>query len=144
MRTSSPVPTAAAMGIEMKADVAAGVYPFVPVRLLMKDQFRSDERIGAVFRPKVDAALTLHELTRDMNLSAFVLFSSAAAVLGAQHLGHYAAANEFLNALAHHRRARKLPALTRARNQPKLILASRLVRESALPRASSSSIRPSL
>ena len=33
------------------ADVAAGVYPFVPVRLLMKDQFRSDERIGAVTAP---------------------------------------------------------------------------------------------
>lgn len=33
------------------ADVAAGVYPFVPVRLLMKDQFRSDERIGVVKAP---------------------------------------------------------------------------------------------
>jgi acyl transferase domain-containing protein/NADPH:quinone reductase-like Zn-dependent oxidoreductase/acyl carrier protein len=72
------------------------------------------EQVERVLAPKVDGAWHLHELTKDFDLSAFVLFSSAAGTFGGSGQSNYAAANAFLDALAAQRRAQGLPATSMA------------------------------
>ncbi|MFJ9953470.1 SDR family NAD(P)-dependent oxidoreductase [Kitasatospora sp. NPDC091207] len=72
------------------------------------------ERLDRVLAPKVDGAWHLHRLTAHLDLAVFALFSSATALVGAAGQGNYAAANAFLDGLAHHRRSRGLPALSLA------------------------------
>ncbi|WP_435056395.1 type I polyketide synthase [Streptomyces venezuelae] len=72
------------------------------------------DQVERVLRVKVDATLHLHELTRDLDLSAFVLFSSFAATFGAPGQGNQAPGNAFLDAFAEYRRAAGLPATSLA------------------------------
>ncbi|HKN55294.1 MAG TPA: type I polyketide synthase, partial [Amycolatopsis sp.] len=83
---------------------AAGVLDDVTLDALTPD------RLDAVLAPKVTAARNLDELTRHHDLSAFVLFSSAAGIFGTPGQANYAAANTFLDVLAARRQAEGLPA----------------------------------
>ncbi|MFD4695629.1 type I polyketide synthase, partial [Streptomyces sp. NPDC058463] len=85
---------------------AAGVVDDAAIHTLTPDQ------LTTVLRPKADAAWHLHELTADLDLAAFVLVSSLASTIGTAGQGSYGAANAFLDALAQHRHARGLPAVS--------------------------------
>ncbi len=73
---------------------------------------QSWKRFAPLFAPKVAGAWNLHAATRAMSLDFFVLFSSTAAMLGHAGQANHSAANSFLDALAHARRASGLPALS--------------------------------
>lgn len=72
------------------------------------------DALRATMRPKAAGGWVLHRAFEDQSLDFFVLFSSASSVLGVlgQGLSHYAAANAFLDGLAHYRRSRGLPAMS--------------------------------
>ncbi|MGV9314065.1 type I polyketide synthase [Streptomyces sp. NPDC003691] len=105
------------------AAVLAGVDPAAPLTAVVHAAGAVDDRVvgsltprrmETTLRPKVDGAWNLHELTRDLPLAAFVLFSSAGGLVLAAGQGGYAAANVFLDALAEHRTAAGLPATSLA------------------------------
>jgi acyl transferase domain-containing protein/acyl carrier protein len=106
---------------EQLAGVLAGIPPEHPLGAVVHAAGALDDgviasltaqRIERVFAGKAAGAWNLHDLTREMDLSAFVLFSSAAGVMGNPGQGNYAAANAFLDALAAHRRSLGLPGLS--------------------------------
>jgi acyl carrier protein/short-subunit dehydrogenase len=70
------------------------------------------QRFSSVMSAKVSGTWNLHRLTLDLPLDFFVMFSSAAALLGSPGQGNYAAANAFLDALSSYRRGQGLPALS--------------------------------
>ncbi len=70
------------------------------------------ERFTRVMEPKVKGAWNLHELTRGQALDFFVCFSSLSSAVGSPGQGNYAAANAFMDALMHERRAQGLPGLS--------------------------------
>ncbi len=72
----------------------------------------TNDQLDRVLTPKVDGAINLHELTAHLDLAAFIMFSSIAGTLGGPGQGNYAAANVFLDALAAHRRALGLSAVS--------------------------------
>ncbi|GAA2063057.1 hypothetical protein GCM10009801_06650 [Streptomyces albiaxialis] len=103
------------------ADVLASVPDTAPLRAVVHAAGTLQDaallsltpgQLRAVLAAKVDAAWHLHELTRELDLSAFVLFSSVSATVGLAGQANYAAGNAFLDALAHHRRAQGLPAVS--------------------------------
>nr|BFE69909.1 hypothetical protein GCM10020092_032100 [Actinoplanes digitatis] len=108
---------------EQAAALVAGIPPTQPLTAVFNIAGVLDDailtsltprRMERVLRPKVDAAWNLHELTRDMGVAAFVSFSSGAAMMGNPGQGNYAAANAFLDALAHYRQGEGLASLTLA------------------------------
>ncbi|MBD2511960.1 type I polyketide synthase, partial [Nostoc muscorum FACHB-395] len=85
---------------------AAGV---LSDRIILQQTWESFTQVMA---PKIQGAWNLHHLTEDVSLDFFVMFSSAASLLGAAAQGNYAAANAFLDAFAHYRHSQGLPALS--------------------------------
>ncbi|WP_273198860.1 MULTISPECIES: SDR family NAD(P)-dependent oxidoreductase [Legionella] len=71
----------------------------------------SAQTVDEVLQAKMNSALILHQLTQKLHLDCFVLFSSAASILGAKGQANYVAANGFLDGLAHLRHQQGLPAL---------------------------------
>jgi acyl carrier protein/NADP-dependent 3-hydroxy acid dehydrogenase YdfG len=70
------------------------------------------ESLTATLRPKLLGTWVLHHLTKEVDIDFLILFSSTTSLLGSTQLGHYAAANQFLDTFAHYRRNLGLPALS--------------------------------
>ena len=99
------------------ADIARTMPPLAGVvhaAMVLDDGLLADldaTRLHRVLAPKMSGAWNLHQQTRELPLDFFLLYSSMSSVIGNRGQANYAAANSFLDALAHHRRALRLPAL---------------------------------
>ena len=78
-------------------------------RTITKQDWQS---FSTVLAPKVKGAWNLHQLTAKYDLETFILFSSAASLIGSTGQANYCAANAFLDTLAHARRNSGLPAIS--------------------------------
>lgn len=85
---------------------AAGIASYAAINEITAEEF------GKVLAPKVKGSWILHNLSKSLDIDFFVCFSSIASVWGSKGQVHYAAANYFLDILAHYRQQRGLPALT--------------------------------
>ncbi|MEZ4619280.1 MAG: SDR family NAD(P)-dependent oxidoreductase [Caldilineaceae bacterium] len=103
------------------AQVLTAIDPAAPLRGLIHSVGVLDdgvliqqhwERFAQVLAPKLQGAWHLHDLTQGMRLDFFVLFSSAVGLMGNAGQANHAAANTFLDAFAHYRRAQGQPALS--------------------------------
>lgn len=108
-------------GLQVKQlfeDINSGMPPLRGIfhsAMVLDDGYLKDldeHRLRKVMAPKVAGILNLHENTKKLNLDYFVSFSSVSSLIGNTGQGNYVAANAFLDAFAHYRRARNLPALT--------------------------------
>jgi acyl transferase domain-containing protein/NADPH:quinone reductase-like Zn-dependent oxidoreductase len=98
-----------------RAEAAAPLRGIVHAAGLLEDGAllqQTWERFARPLGAKVEGSWALHRLTRDRPLDFFVMYSSMASVLGSAGQANHAAANAFLDALAWHRRAQGLPALS--------------------------------
>ncbi|WP_436716038.1 type I polyketide synthase [Roseiconus lacunae] len=94
----------AAEQIESNFPPLAGVFH---TAMVLEDRLLADldrETLDRVLRPKVQGGWNLHDVCSDYDLDHFVLFSSLSSVFGHAGQANYAAANAFLDSLAHHRR----------------------------------------
>ncbi len=73
---------------------------------------QNEKRFHKVMAPKVDGAWNLHQLTAEMPLDFFVMFSSISALIGSPGQSNYAAGNAFMDSLAQYRRAQGKPGLS--------------------------------
>jgi NAD(P)-dependent dehydrogenase (short-subunit alcohol dehydrogenase family)/acyl carrier protein len=98
--------------IELSGEPLRGVFHLAMVIDDAPFTALTPERMRAVVTPKAEGAWLLHKATREMNLDCFVMFSSVSSIFGNPAQANYSAANAFIDALAHHRQALGLPALT--------------------------------
>lgn len=102
---------------QLFASIAANMPPLAGVvhaAMVLDDCLLTDldpKRLHKVLAPKMSGAWNLHRQTRELPLDFFLLYSSMSSVIGNRGQANYAAANSFLDALSHHRRALQLPAL---------------------------------
>ncbi|MBZ0297818.1 MAG: SDR family NAD(P)-dependent oxidoreductase, partial [Anaerolineae bacterium] len=89
-----------------------GVFHLAAMLAFWPIQDMPEDGLAAMLRTKMTGAWTLHQLTAELPLDHFVMFSSTTALWGVTGMAHYAAANTFLDTLAYYRQSHGLPGLS--------------------------------